>query len=547
MKNYCDCLGFLTGLTVILLAAQTSLAAEQKITAVQLEQNGNEVELKLGTKGKTNNASSFFTVRRGNLIEANLLNTELQLPEGDSFRQDNPLPGIKTLEIHRLDGDHTQITVDTEKDAAIDHLLQQKGQEIVLNLSRPTLKESIQSRIKDLSQKAVKNIKQTYKSTVASQTKDNDKPHNSVIEYNSLDSDVLIPNPEVEISTNETKIQQSLQAASRPQPNLPRAVAPPVGDMSVSNIDATPDEVDLGSGAVVPRLVLRDAPVREVLSLLARSAGLNVVFAAGEEDRGNEESGPTVSLDLENQPVQEVFNSVLLVSGLNANRKGNIVYVGEQLPAQARNLVSRTLRLNQVSAENAALYLASQGATGKRLTTEVEETIDPDTGRVVQRIESTAELSDLDSSNDDDGTSPLLLKGLQVSTDSRLNSITLVGEPRKVETATAFLTQLDARRRQVAVNVKVIDVNLLNQDVYNSSFSFGVNDSFFVQDGSATLRFGESSPASANALNSATGQLTNPPAIPNPYAGIETFLDLIVQHLFQEQRLELSMIMVMFL
>ena len=528
MKNYCDRLGFLTGLTVILLAAQTTLAAEQKIKAVQLEQNGNEVELKLGTQGKPNDAASFFTVRRGNLIEANLLNTELELPQGDSFRQANPLPGINTVEIHRVDGDHTQITVDLEQDAAIDHLLQQQGQEIVLNLSRPTLKESIANGIKDLSQKAVQNIKQTYKSSIATETKGNDKLDNSAIEYNSPDSDVLIPKPEVEISANETKIQQSLQAASRPQTNLPRAVAPPVGDMSVSNIDASPDEVDLGSGAVVPRLVLRDAPVREVLSLLARSAGLNVVFAAGEEDRDDEESGPIVSLDLENQPVQEVFNSVLLVSGLNANRKGNIVYVGKELPAQARNLVSRTLRLNQVSAENAALYLASQGASGKRLTTEVEETIDPDTGRVVQRVESSAELSDLDGGNGgDDGTSPLLLKGLQVSTDSRLNSITLVGEPRKVETATAFLTQLDARRRQVAVNVKVIDVNLLNQDVFNSSFSFGVNDSFFVQDnGSAALRFGETSPVRSTDLSSDTGRLSNPPIIVNPYVGAETFLDL---------------------
>ena len=165
-----------------------------------------------------------------------------------------------------------------------------------------------------------------------------------------------------------------------------------------------------------------------------------------------EETGPTISLDLENQPVQEVFNSVLLISGLDANRKGNIVYVGEQLLAQARNLVSRTLRLNQVDAENAALYLASQGAAGKILTNEVEEIIDPETGRVVQRTETSPELSNLDEDEDETGTKALMLKGLQVSTDGRLNSITLIGEPRKVEVASAFLTQLDARRRQVAVN-----------------------------------------------------------------------------------------------
>jgi type IV pilus assembly protein PilQ len=58
----------------------------------------------------------------------------------------------------------------------------------------------------------------------------------------------------------------------------------------------------------------------------------------------------------------------------------------------------------------------------------------------------------------------------------------MVGEPRKVEIATAFLMQLDARRRQVAVNVKIVDINLNNQQDFSSSFSFGVDDTFVVQD-----------------------------------------------------------------
>ena len=52
-------------------------------------------------------------------------------------------------------------------------------------------------------------------------------------------------------------------------PTLPRAIAPPVGDMAISNIDAGASEIDLGSSAVVPRLVLREAPAREVLAVLA--------------------------------------------------------------------------------------------------------------------------------------------------------------------------------------------------------------------------------------------------------------------------------------
>ena len=179
-------------------------------------------------------------------------------------------------------------------------------------------------------------------------------------------------------------------------------------------------------------------------------------------------------------------------------------------------MVSRTIRLNQVEAENAALFLASQGAQGQRLTTEVEEIVDPETERVVGRRELPATLTDLnEGSNADDEniTSALILKGVQIGTDDRLNSITLVGEARKVEMATAFLTQLDARRRQVAVNVKILDVSLSDQNLFNSSFSFGVNDSFIVQDnGAATLRFGETDPVSDLNVGvpGGTGLLNNP-------------------------------------
>lgn len=533
MNNYCNRLIFLTGLSAVLLASQTTLAAEHQITDIELDRANNDVELKLKTKANGKKISSFFTVQKDNFIEATILNTELDLPQNDNFKSENLLPGIEAVEINTIDAKHTHIKISTEKDISIDHFLQQQGENLVLGLSRPERKISLQNELHRLSKQAVKNIKEVYESALApKKTKDDEKASEVSKDFNSNSepSEVLIPNPEIVITGGSDDISQSLQGNPTPRPNLPRAVAPPVGDMAVSNISTVPDTVDLGSAALVPRLVLRDAPVREVLSLLARSAGLNIVFAGGEQpsnNQGDGESGPTISLDLENQPVQEVFNSVLLVAGLDANRKGNIIYVGEKLPAQARNLVSRTLRLNQVQAENAALYLASQGAKGKRLTTDVEETIDPETGRVVQRVETSAQLSDLDGGSEDEaGTQALLLKGLQVSTDSRLNSITLIGEPRKVEIATALLTQLDARRRQVAVNVKVIDVNLLNQDIFNSSFSFGVNDSFFVQDnGSATLRFGETAPASSTDINSATGRLSNPPIINNPFAGAETFID----------------------
>ncbi|MFM7191921.1 MAG: type II secretion system protein GspD, partial [Microcystaceae cyanobacterium] len=107
------------------------------------------------------------------------------------------------------------------------------------------------------------------------------------------------------------------------------------------------------------------------------------------------------------------------------------------------------------------------------------------------------------------------------------NSITLIGEPRQVEIATSLLTQLDARRRQVAVNVKIVDIDLNNTQDYNSSFSFGYEDSYFVQDrGTAVMRFGQTAPLSSDNLRSAIGGVTNPPLITNPVTNSSVFLDV---------------------
>jgi type IV pilus assembly protein PilQ len=96
-----------------------------------------------------------------------------------------------------------------------------------------------------------------------------------------------------------------------------------------------------------------------------------------------------------------------------------------------------------------------------------------------------------------------------------------VGDPRQVEVATALLTQLDLRRRQVAVNVKIVDVNLLGTDAFNASFSFGIGDSFFVNDGgAASFNYGGVRPPTQTQLS---GSVTTPPVVTNPFADATVF------------------------
>ena len=511
MKIYSYSLGCLTGTAAILLANPLCLAATNQIEDVVLSPQNQGLELRLTTNNHNQEPPSFVTIIDDNLVQTTILNTTLELSEPGNFSQTNPTKGIEQISINQLEGDNTQITFTSASDIPLDSIIEQQGTDLIFELTPQ--KQSFFSRIPLLSNLSnLKNFQPQLPSFLTSQALKNDQKSDSLNRKtannadNNYNNEILVPNPEIIIGESTEGFGDGLSTEQNSeQPYLPRAVAPPVGDIAVSNINALSDTVDLGSTAMIPRLVLRDAPVREVLSLLSRQAGLNVVFTANEQEEANRREtgeatsteGPTISLDLENQSVQEAFDSIMLVSGLNASRRGNIIYIGEKLPSQARNLISRTLRLNQVEAENAALFLASQGAQGQRIIAEVEEKIDPETGRIVQRKELPATLEELGgpAKDEQDKTKALLLRGLQVSTDDRLNSITLIGEPRKVETATAFLTQLDARRRQVAVNVKVLDVNLNNQDFFNSSFSFGVNDTFFVQDqGSAILNFGDTKP-----------------------------------------------------
>lgn len=292
--------------------------------------------------------------------------------------------------------------------------------------------------------------------------------------------DVLVPNPTIKIDGKPVK-----PSSPTPPPFLPRAVAPPVGDMAVSNVNSSIPTIDLGTTSLVPRLVLRDAPVQEVLALLGRAAGLNVIFTdVGKTEQGKEEQGGGgISLDLQNEPIQDVFNSVLMVSGLKANRQGNTLYIGNQLPPMINNTITRSVRLNQYDSIDALYFLHSQGAQGNFI--EIEET--EEDGKITKTYEVTP-LNDEELAGQQ-----LLLKGLTVHTERYNDTIVLVGEPHLVQMATSFLTQLDIRRRQVAVNVKVVDVQLNDGVSFGSSFSFGIDNTGVVQDGgTGIINFGTS-------------------------------------------------------
>jgi type IV pilus assembly protein PilQ len=320
-----------------------------------------------------------------------------------------------------------------------------------------------------------------------------------------------------------------------------RPVPAPIGDISVSTNLLKPDVIDLGTKERVPRLSLREAPVREVLAVVAKVAGLNVAFAddAGAAAGGAQGAAPAqgagggttgvnsrISLDVENESAQDVFNNILRLTNLDANRVGRTIFVAARLPVNLKNIIHRTYRLNQITVGSASAFLAGLGA--ERVVNRERPIPGVQTaqlGTASQAIvnvptESVPVLESVQGTPN----SLLPLRGLQVVAEERTNSVTLVGTPSLVEYAAAQLARIDARRRQVAVNVKIVDVSLNGQQNQNSSFSFGVNDSFFtVNDGVAVVNFGQLNPANNNG-NVAPGQFSRP-VTQNPVGGAQLFTD----------------------
>jgi type IV pilus assembly protein PilQ len=522
---------FVSGATAcVLLAAQPVLAELTRVTDVQL--NPIPGGLSVILKTTAGNRPQLFTTKKDKSLVTDVINAQLRLPKGSYFRQEKPAPGIAVIEVKQLNANSIRVTVTGVDTVPNNQPLVGQNNNIILGFTT-TANSTV-----------LTNAQPVEKVSPSSANTNNTNPVEKlpVLPATTLESksgesikqpDVLIPNPQVIIDGKIAEPAGPNQPYNQAPPFLPRAVAPPVGDITQSTIDTSPSAIDLGTQERVPRLVLRDAPVREVLSLLARAANLNVVYIGGEAEKtpgaeGATKTSQTISLDIENEPVQDVFNYVLRLSGLEANRTGRTIFVGAKLPNSTRDTVMKSLRLNQVTVGVALNFLVGLGAESavsrERQVTSVNAVTVGASVSPITQTQTTTETK-VETQRIDYKDSTPLLRGLQALGDERTNSVTLIGNPKLVEMATSQLVQLDVRRRQVVVNVKIIDVNLSGIQDSNSSFSFGLGNSYFTNDGgAATFNFGGSRPAKGDEVaNNASG---GPPVIVNPYAGAQTFLDL---------------------
>jgi type IV pilus assembly protein PilQ len=454
-------LGLGAAVCLVAIAPSPSLAGQAEVTGVQLRPGPAGLQILFNVSG--NARPPVFTANRGNSSIADIVNSQLRLPNGGAFRQANPAPGITSVEVVQLDANTVRVTVNGQTAAPIGQVVRDNpGGGIAINFA-------------------------------------------------------LAGTPAGPAAGTPGGQPPLMGQRSQPAvPYQPRAVAPPVGDIAIGPVDPTPDMIDLGSNERIPKLLLREAPVREVLTLLARAAGMNVAFAepggGGDPSAAGAGSGQTISLDIENESVQDVFNYVLRVTGLQANRSGRTIFVGKTLPPDAQNRIVRTFRLNQMkataktdltqsllgSAQTGGSVSGSSGSAssggggssfsssgGASTATTSLNRIQGSTTNIKQEgaleiLQSYGANSGAGGDSGGGSAKSTLLRGLEVVADARTNSVTLVGTPRKVEIATSLLTQLDVRKRQAMVNVKFVDINLSNIRRSEAELGFGVGRFFGI-------------------------------------------------------------------
>lgn len=345
-----------------------------------------------------------------------------------------------------------------------------------------------------------------------------------------------------------------------------RAVAPPGGDMAISTMVIRNRSYLNISGPPVT-MTTRGAQARDVLMILARAGRYGFVFDEdlsvdkGESDGGASMAGgsasaaggntkktsglqesPPVTVAFRGEPYAAAFNLILMNTGLQARLEGRTIVVGRRtLSRTLGSEISRTYRINQVLPEQAADYLASLGAVIQKVElSKTTKTLKSDSDSGSSASNAKTNDSSSSSSNSARSTSTTEetmqrqkivayggfqgpLKGLIGTIDKRLGTVTLIGDSYLVGMGESYLRQADLRPRQVAVSVKILNIDLDNDATIDNSFAYRSPNVFLVNNnGQLVANFGNLKPPGARQAG-----------LPSTYTALEGESPLVGSGAFQ--------------
>ncbi len=250
----------------------------------------------------------------------------------------------------------------------------------------------------------------------------------------------------------------------------------------LSSSIVNPNLLEIDGPAV--SLVFKQAKAKAIFEYLAEEGNYGFVWVKNSPNKDNDvDNQRLISMTLKDVSYKKAFNSLLLASGLQAKLHNNILYVGPNV----RNTVFDTrdtdvYQLNQISASSAADYLANLGASvTKTFTITTSVTSGASQSQAVQGASTSSTTTDQsETSVKVYGATIGPLVGLIATTDERLQTVTMVGEKYLIDLANGFLQKLDIKQKQVALSVKVLDVNMSDKNSSMKDYGGKLDDAFII-------------------------------------------------------------------
>ena len=250
----------------------------------------------------------------------------------------------------------------------------------------------------------------------------------------------------------------------------------------LSSLISNPNLLEIEGPSV--SLVFKQAKAKAIFEYLAEIGNYGFVWVKNSPNKENDvDNQRLISMTLNDVSFKKAINSLLLASGLQAKLHNNILYVGPNV----RNTVFDTrstdvYQLNQISASSAADYLANLGASvTKTFTITTSVTSGASQSQAVQGASTSSTTTDQsETSVKVYGATIGPLVGLIATTDERLQTVTMVGEKYLIDLANGFLQKLDIKQKQVALSVKVLDVNMSDKNSSMKDYGGKLDDAFII-------------------------------------------------------------------
>ena len=218
---------------------------------------------------------------------------------------------------------------------------------------------------------------------------------------------------------------------------------------------------------------LKNVPAKDALMAITKLGNYGYIYVPSSEKENETDSidKRLISLSFKQEKYEIVINSILMAAGLQGKKDGDILFVGENVLGKGFSPeISRVYKMNNTSAASASDYLASLGAN-------INKVFLKDIGTGADETKDGNFTSDnANFSIQSYGAYQGPLKGLTGTSDARLETITLIGSKELIDLAEKYLKEIDQVQKQVALSVKILDVNLDDEDDFKNSFALRLNN-----------------------------------------------------------------------